>query len=954
MEDIFIKILNMSITASYFAIALILIRIVFKKIPGWISCILWGLVGLRLVLPFSFESILSLIPSAETVPADIMFSTTPHISSGIPAFNSVINPVIEESFTPDVSYSVNPLQVIMFILSVLWLTGIVIMLLYALISYILIKRKIRESIKEADGTYICDTIATPFILGIIKPKIFIPTCINEADRPHIIAHEKAHIKRLDHLWKPLGFLILSVYWFNPLMWAAYIFLCRDIEAACDEKVLKTMGAEIKKSYSEALINCSAPRRLVTACPLAFGETGVKQRIKNILSYKKPTLWIIITALVVSIILSVCFMTNPRGTRIDDIKGYEEIFRDVEKLQFFTGENTIKTTEDPAYELRALKKVKINPEPLESDINVYYKIEINDKFAILINRDFEYLQLRDMNYNDTEIVTDTTILSYDDGIRPSSVYKIEDARNIKDFFLSSSQTVIFNQGEDDKSGITDYPGVYITLDSIETNTEGFTFFNVTWHNETDEIITFGESFSTEYDDGTGYIFITPKDAEFNTIAYILKPHTEITHSYSVHGLDISRSGTYRITTGFSPENIGHYITQIVFTLTTSDTSSESSVGGVSGPTAVVTTRKLTLDDVIKLSEKGEDLTWDDFAPYSYAEPTRGTFLPEIVRTYQIDERFRLDVVGNRTEKPYAIDLITPANGVNPHGCRITDDVEAFIKAHEKDPIERSLSFAQWHIPVDNTGENYNCFFENASYSVLPYNRTQYLPVIKIESFNELQSFINKFDGKMNFNGVNGYDGIPFDALCDSYEKEYADFFKNNVLFITYCTTDNTAQYPELGYAVVCENTLNICINQSSSEDNGDDVITGWLVISEVARKDISEVYRVDAFLSETRDTNNNGEKSVLEAYTYLTGDSLDPTFTLYDDGTFEFFFHPLSSYIAVGTYEKTKNMLILTADDGSVYKFTQNIPYRYSFDKKSSAEIPYFADIEDNAVFIRAQ
>ena len=240
MEDIFINILNMSITASYFALAVIILKGIFRKIPKWISCILWGLVGLRLILPFSFESILSLIPVTETIPSDIMMSREPHITSGIPMLNSVVNPIISESFTPDPSYSVNPLQVVAFILSVLWLTGIGAMLIYTAVSYYLLRRKTLLSIKNEDGTYICDLIDTPFISGIIKPKIYLPSSVNEKERSLIIAHEKAHIKRGDHLWKPLGFLLLSVYWFNPVLWIAYILLCRDIEAACDVRVLRDM------------------------------------------------------------------------------------------------------------------------------------------------------------------------------------------------------------------------------------------------------------------------------------------------------------------------------------------------------------------------------------------------------------------------------------------------------------------------------------------------------------------------------------------------------------------------------------------------------------------------------------------------------------------------------------------------------------------------------------------
>lgn len=311
MENVFLKIFNMSITAGWIALAVMLLRLPLKKAPKWIMGVLWAFVALRLILPISFESVLSLIPSAQTLPADFTYSPAPVINSGIPMINSTINPVISQSLAPEPGAGANPTQIISFIASVIWIIGMVGMVLYMLISFVALKLKVRESIKLDKTVRVCDRIPSPFVLGVIFPRIYLPSNLGEEDMRYVMEHERAHIKRGDHLWKPLGFLLLSVYWFNPILWVAYILMCRDIELACDEKVIAKLGEHSKKDYSEALINCSAPRRLVTACPLAFGEIGVKERIKRVLNYKKPAFWIIVLAIVSCAVVAVCFLTNPK-------------------------------------------------------------------------------------------------------------------------------------------------------------------------------------------------------------------------------------------------------------------------------------------------------------------------------------------------------------------------------------------------------------------------------------------------------------------------------------------------------------------------------------------------------------------------------------------------------------------------------------------------------------------
>lgn len=310
MEAIFLKLLNISITAAWVVLAVLVLRLCLKKAPKWIDCVLWGIVGLRLVLPFSLESVFSLIPSTQTVPQDIGFSQTPSIDSGINSVDDFLNPIITEALAPQGLVSINPVQILLWLGSVVWVVGMAVLVLYCIISYIRLYRRVRASVQLRDNVYICDQIETPFILGIISPRIYIPSGLPQEQAEHVVAHEKAHLKRGDHWWKPLGFALLTVYWFNPVLWMAYRLLSRDIELACDEKVIKTMQNPEKKAYAEALAFCGDHRKMIMACPLAFGEVGVKDRIKSVLHYKKPAFWLVILSVLACTALAVCFLTNP--------------------------------------------------------------------------------------------------------------------------------------------------------------------------------------------------------------------------------------------------------------------------------------------------------------------------------------------------------------------------------------------------------------------------------------------------------------------------------------------------------------------------------------------------------------------------------------------------------------------------------------------------------------------
>ena len=311
MAAVFLKLLNLSISASWLVLAVLVLRLISKRSPKWVNVLLWGIVALRLVLPFSIESALSLIPSAETVsPAAVQFDPAPTITSGVSVIDNAVNPSLSEHFAAVPTASVNPLYVWTEIAGWVWLIGLGAMLLYALVSYLRLRRRVSVSLCVQENIYLCDAISSPFILGVVKPRIYLPSGLGEVQRQNVLSHEQAHLARRDHWWKPLGFALLAVYWFNPVLWLAYTLLCRDIELACDERVIRTMDESAVKTYSTVLLACSMPRKAVITCPLAFGEVGVKERVRNALHYKKPAFWVVAASVAVCVVVAVCFLTNP--------------------------------------------------------------------------------------------------------------------------------------------------------------------------------------------------------------------------------------------------------------------------------------------------------------------------------------------------------------------------------------------------------------------------------------------------------------------------------------------------------------------------------------------------------------------------------------------------------------------------------------------------------------------
>lgn len=454
MTDFFLDLVNISITASYIILAVALLRLVFKKIPKKFICLLWGIAGIRLVFPFSVESALSLIPSAKTIPDDIAMSPAPTISSGIEFVNNSVNPIISDAFAPNAGDSANPLQIITAVCANVWIIGIIAILLYGIISYIKVKKSVKTAVLLKDNVWQSENVVSPFILGIIKPKIFIPFNMDDETRSYVIAHENAHLRRRDHWIKPLGFLILAVYWFNPLVWVAYILLCRDIEAACDEKVISQMDGETRKEYASALLECAVNRRRIAACPLAFGEVSVKNRIKNVMNYKKPAFWVIIIAIIACIVAAVCFLTNPEtheyydsGNRLKITVWQNDGISETKYLQAEIGN---KVTLSNGTKMKITKvdlqrdeiEVKHSGTPLNNDL--VSDIE-KGSFVLLLDSSLTFT----MDNGETVVVEYVKMQSLDDAIT-AAIMEHNSERYLKGAYACSYHEVLATEASGDAS------------------------------------------------------------------------------------------------------------------------------------------------------------------------------------------------------------------------------------------------------------------------------------------------------------------------------------------------------------------------------------------------------------------------------------------------------------------------------------------------------------------------
>lgn len=383
MAEIFQKALNMSIAAGWLILAVIALRLLLRRAPKRFRLLLWAVVGLRLALPWSIESALSLIPSAQTLPEGIMLERAPVLDTGISALNGAINPGFTAAFTPELGASANPLQVLLPIAAAFWMLGAAAMLLWALVSWLRLRKRVREAVRLEENVYECE-IASPFVLGLFRPRIYLPFSLENGERELVLAHERAHITAGDHIIKPLGWLLLAAHWYNPLVWLAYALFCRDIELACDERVVRGLSLSDRADYSQALLDLSRPRGGVRACPLAFGESSVKGRVKSVLSYKKPAFWLVLLAVVVCVGAAVCFLTDPKeeAEPVDDGDGGVVISARLEEnFPVQVLDYAFACTEEMAEELSylGLKSAEL------TDLSCYAEVEAPEGGTLLLFR-----------------------------------------------------------------------------------------------------------------------------------------------------------------------------------------------------------------------------------------------------------------------------------------------------------------------------------------------------------------------------------------------------------------------------------------------------------------------------------------------------------------------------------------------------------------------------------------
>lgn len=382
MAEIFQKALNMSIAAGWLILAVIALRLLLRRAPKRFRLLLWAVVGLRLALPWSIESALSLIPSAQTLPEGIMLERAPVLDTGISSLNGAINPGFTAAFTPELGASANPLQVLLPIAAALWMLGAAAMLLWALVSWLRLRKRVREAVRLEENVYECE-IASPFVLGLFRPRIYLPFSLENGERELVLAHERAHITAGDHIIKPLGWLLLAAHWYNPLVWLAYALFCRDIELACDERVVHGLSLSDRADYSQALLDLSRPRGGVRACPLAFGESSVKGRVKSVLSYKKPAFWLVLLAVVVCVGAAVCFLTDPKeeAEPVDDGDGGVISARLEENFPAQVLDYAFACTEEMAEELSylGLKSAEL------TDLSCYAEVEAPEGGTLLLFR-----------------------------------------------------------------------------------------------------------------------------------------------------------------------------------------------------------------------------------------------------------------------------------------------------------------------------------------------------------------------------------------------------------------------------------------------------------------------------------------------------------------------------------------------------------------------------------------
>lgn len=1005
MANIFVDFLNVSITASYIILAVMLVRLIFKKIPRKFICILWAIAGIRLVLPFSIESAMSLIPSAETIPTDIAYLNEPVISSGIPVINSVVNPVISETFAPQVGASANPLQILTEIGAIVWLVGIAAILIYGIVSYIKVKKSVSTAVLLDGNVMQCETVKSPFILGVFKPKIYLPFGMDDETRNHVVAHENSHLKRRDHWIKPLGFLILAVYWFNPLVWIAYVLLCRDIEMACDEKVCSEMDETARKGYATALLECSVNRRRIAACPLAFGEVGLKERVKGVMSYKKPAFWVIILAVIACIVAAVCFLTNPEkeypdaGYRLKvTVSTYEgTTSMPAESETFVYRANDGKSEKLPNGTMFEITETNLQTGELTIQLKgtpLYQNIfdEPVEMAGITVLLGSEGVELASENGVETtyvkfEFIQNQTL---DDAIS-AAVMEYHSGRYNKGTAAFESHEVVSTEasGPADSGEIETVTAyMYVSYDEYVLGENGVSSIGgsstvaALTFNVINDVYTLTEYW--EASDGNRW-----KDSIKNKMPPLVAAKFIYgEHETKLHEMNDQKAARYfkNLTSdtvvSSSTKDIEAYIIESSF----EHDNPHARIEWVSR-----SNENIYIDGSFKLYCLKDGYWWEECKSASAEDEARKFDLVSPHKTKTLDysfdgisipksECYRVEfiyIVGEslsgktQSFNTFYIDFFAD-NTVFEKIENVTENTEVYttvaVTAEEPStekfqkptlPATTKPEFTRpTYQPVDFVatvswaGYNENgekILLENAEKKYWsPYGDPSHHSVAAFETAEGFEKFVKATADDFQFGST--WDELP--SFGQSSSKYNESFFKENVLYLIYVSDGTTSVRFEVDMVARQGKSMIILIDKLVPEV-GDTAMGGWLIAVEVSRNDLGDTNFADALVSERFVFS---ESSAVYTYTDST-DYIKPNFALKDNSRFVFMYSPLSSYYAEGEFQLSDTRLIMKTDDGKntyVFKVDGN---KYVFDAASSSKMPDYnvtgTPVPDGAVFERS-
>ena len=833
MSELFLTLLNRGIAAGWLVAAVLVLRLVLKKAPKWIHVLLWGMVGIRLVCPFSLTSILSLIPSAEVLAPEALYDPTPTIHTGISSLNNAVNPTFTQSFGAQEPASVNPLQIWTAAGCLIWAVGFAAMVIYALVSWLRLKRRVQDAVLLEQGVWGSSFVSSPFILGLIRPKIYMP--LGQPLPQAVLDHERAHIRRKDHWWKPLGFLLLSVYWFHPLLWLAYVLLCRDIELACDEAVVKQLDDPEKAEYSQALLACSIRRSTIAACPLAFGEVNVKSRVKSILHYKKPAFWIIVIAILACIATAVCFLTDPKKTSESKLLGGWYAVEEV----------------------------------------VSYGYELTDPTRDLLAH-WAPPELKDLC-----LTEDGTLVVYRMGSDEETASAVEEIQLTKDNF--------------------DRYFEYNDLPSRLRRHAHKAYVSI----RTDPVSELSMVF---------YFLETPENEKFMVYGWwdpeaLQDPASDDSAIYWVVRLqEVYRS--YTPTLSPPPEQ---------------------------GP-------KLTLDDVLILSEKGYDLSWSDFEKFSHVDTGSGVY----IWSFEIDELFFLLIGGTSPENTPMYIRLCARDGTDDALDIRNGSVAEFIESHKDNPIVKDCS---WNFNACPVGYSQTAMKTMLELGGIPknaiVNHIESLPVVRVENTQVLQKFTEAVENDLDLNLTQSQMELSFLELSRMWDDA---FFEERTVFLCYSTTPMPGYDYTLDYARAAGDTLCIGVVEFEPE-TGDTALGGYLLAVTIPREEVDGIKTVDARISAIEPMGGTAMANVVGYYVFRDSEEMmKPTVTLFDDGSFSFTFSMISSYFGVGEYQIKNDRLTLRTDDGKFVYVFDMVDNKLIFDGDASSDMVWFSDIRDGSVF----